>query len=158
MQQRSVAAKFTEHTASAANCHHRSAENRDTLANRSGAHACLSRWARRWAIGRISTRCGRRRREPRTCTRTSAAWWNGRHRGLKIPWGATPVWVRVPSRPLASSCTASHTSQFATVYAAPCPRRRCLHRAHRRTQAHRPEHLYSVTISWNRLTQVPVRG
>ena len=27
-----------------------------------------------------------------------AAWWNGRHKGLKIPWGVSPVRVRVPPR------------------------------------------------------------
>ena len=26
-------------------------------------------------------------------------WWNGRHIGLKIQWGASPVGVRIPSRP-----------------------------------------------------------
>src|SRR3954462_8697672 len=29
-----------------------------------------------------------------------AAWWNGRHRGLKIPCSVRGVWVRVPPRPL----------------------------------------------------------
>jgi hypothetical protein len=44
-----------------------------------------------------------------SCKRPRAAWWNGRHWGLKIPWGATPVWVRIPPRPMALSCTGSHT-------------------------------------------------
>ena len=33
-----------------------------------------------------------------------AAWWNGRHWGLKIPWGVTPVPVRVRPRPLGKCC------------------------------------------------------
>ncbi len=30
---------------------------------------------------------------------TMGRWRNGRRRGLKIPWGETPVWVRVPLAP-----------------------------------------------------------
>src|SRR5262245_16646941 len=32
-------------------------------------------------------------------TQALAAWWNGRHWGLKIPCWVTGVWVRVPPRP-----------------------------------------------------------
>jgi hypothetical protein len=37
---------------------------------------------------------------PRCSASSRAAWWNGRHWGLKIPWGVNPVWVRIPPRPM----------------------------------------------------------
>src|SRR5262249_3763809 len=46
--------------------------------------------------------CEGERRADNDCNDRMAAWWNGRHWGLKIPSSVTGVWVRIPPRPLAS--------------------------------------------------------
>lgn len=49
-------------------------------------------WACRWRLVTIAN--------AHENLNNAAAWWNGRHWGLKIPWGVIPVWVRIPPRPM----------------------------------------------------------
>lgn len=62
-------------------------------------------------------------------------WWNGRHKGLKIPWPAMAVWVRIPPpAPLRASEQQQPNRQARPE--PPCPTRAGLREASRMSGSH----------------------